>query len=79
MKIYVKVFAYLRQKYPHVNDLNPLELDVDENATVEDVIKKLDFKPEEIHLILLNGKKVSKSELLEDNCTISLFPPIGGG
>jgi len=79
LKIYIKVFAHLRKKYPNVNDLNPLELEVNKNTTVEEVIDKLNFKLEEIHLILLNGKKVSKNQLVEENCTISLFPPIGGG
>ncbi|MHA1223003.1 MAG: MoaD/ThiS family protein [Candidatus Heimdallarchaeaceae archaeon] len=80
MKIYVKVFASLRKKYPQVNDLNPLILNVKKGISIADLIKTLDLDLDEINLILLNGKKVKIQDTIEiEESIISLFPPIGGG
>ncbi|MHA1304949.1 MAG: MoaD/ThiS family protein [Candidatus Heimdallarchaeaceae archaeon] len=80
MKLYVKVFATLRAKYPNINDLNPLEIDVEPGISVSELIHKLGFEEANIHLILLNGKKVDfKTLIKEEKSTIALFPPIGGG
>ncbi|MHA1668337.1 MAG: MoaD/ThiS family protein [Candidatus Heimdallarchaeaceae archaeon] len=80
MKIYVKVFASLRKKYPQVNDLKPLILNVKKGISIADLIKTLDLDLDEINLILLNGKKVKTQDTIEiEESIISLFPPIGGG
>ncbi len=80
MKIYVKVFASLRKKYPQVNDLKPLILNVKKGISIADLIKTLDLDLDEINLILLNGKKVKIQDTIEiEESIISLFPPIGGG
>jgi len=79
MKVYVKVFASLRKKYPNVNDLNPLILDIQEGISIKELIIKLEFNLEEIKIILVNGIKVSQEHIIEKEDTISLFPAIGGG
>ncbi len=80
MKVLVKVFATLRKKYPEINDMNPLVLEFEEGVTAKEIIKKLDFQISEIHLILLNGRKIKPETSISDNNGIlSLFPPIGGG
>jgi len=80
MKVLVKVFATLRKKYPEVNDMNPIVLEFEEGVTAKEIIEKLDFQISEIHLILLNGRKIKPETSINDNnSTLSLFPPIGGG
>ncbi len=79
MKIYVKVFASLRKKYPDVNDLNPLVLDIQKGIIIEELIFKLDFSLDEIKIILRNGIRVSLESVIEEDDIISLFPAIGGG
>ena len=80
MKLFVKVFATLRKKYPEVNDLNPLVLEVKKGIIISDVLEQLGYAETEIHLFLLNGKKVDASTtIIEDESILSLFPPVGGG
>ncbi len=80
MKVYVKVFASLRQKYPDINDLNPLTIDIKKSTKIIEIIALLDFTKDQVHLILLNGHKVSiDTSIEEDESILSLFPPIGGG
>ena len=80
MKLFVKVFATLRKKYPEVNDLNPLVLEVKKGITITEVLEQLGYAISEIHLFLLNGKKVDADTTINENESIlSLFPPVGGG
>lgn len=80
MKLFVKVFATLRKKYPEVNDLNPLVLEVKKGIFISEVLEQLGFAISEIHLFLLNGKKVGPETIIDESDSIlSLFPPVGGG
>lgn len=80
MRVYIKLFASLRNKYPGINDLNPLEKDFAKGITVGEVILLLDFKQEEIKITLVDGlKKPLDFKIEKENTIISLFPPIGGG
>ena len=80
MKLFVKVFATLRRKYPEINDLNPLVLEVKKGIKISKVLEQLGFDISEIHLFLLNGKKVdAETKINESESILSLFPPVGGG
>ncbi len=80
MRVYIKVFASLRNKYPEVNDLNPMEMHLDKGISLAELISLLDFKQEEVQIALVNGLKKSLDfKLVEEEAIISLFPPIGGG
>ena len=80
MRIFVKVFASLRKKYPEINDLNPLEMTINEGTTIAQIITKLNFEQEDVKIILINGLKASLDDVIEEEgCIISLFPAVGGG
>ncbi|MHA1219926.1 MAG: MoaD/ThiS family protein [Candidatus Heimdallarchaeaceae archaeon] len=80
MKIFVKVFASLRKKYPDISDLNPLEMEIDKGTTLAQLIARLNFSQEEVKIILVNGLKASVDDIIkEERSIISLFPAVGGG
>jgi len=80
MKIFVKVFASLRKKYPSVSDLNPLEMEIDKGTTLAQLIARLNFSQEEVKIILVNGLRASVEDIInEEGSIISLFPAVGGG
>jgi len=80
MKVYVKLFASLRIKYPDVNDLNPLEIEIEKGITMAQLIEKLGLNKEEVRLKYINGKKADYNTRIEtENAVIALFPAIGGG
>ena len=80
MKIFVKVFASLRKKYPNITDLNPLEMEIDKGTTLAQLIARLNFNQEEVKIILVNGLRASVEDIInEEGCIISLFPAVGGG
>jgi len=80
MKIFVKVFASLRKKYPSVSDLNPLEMEIDKGTTLAQLIARLNFNQEEVKIILVNGLRASVDDTInEEGSIIFLFPAVGGG
>lgn len=80
MKIFVKVFASLRKKYPNITDLNPLEMEIDKGTTLAQLIARLNFNQEEVKIILVNGLRASVEDIInEEGSIISLFPAVGGG
>ncbi|MCE7749706.1 MAG: MoaD/ThiS family protein [Candidatus Heimdallarchaeota archaeon] len=80
MKIFVKVFASLRKKYPNITDLNPLEMEIDKGTTLAQLIARLNFNQEEVKIILVNGLRASVEDIInEEGSIISFFPAVGGG
>ena len=41
MRVYIKVFASLRNKYPGVNDLNPMEMQLEKGTSLAELISLL--------------------------------------
>ncbi|MHA1686820.1 MAG: MoaD/ThiS family protein [Candidatus Heimdallarchaeaceae archaeon] len=79
MKLKVKLFATLRAKYPQVSDLNPLEVEVEDGITVEQLVEQLGLPKEQVQLIYINGMRADLSTSITKEATIALFPALGGG
>ena len=74
MKVRVKLFATLRKFGPEEQ-----EMELPENASVEDVIRLLKL-PEKIPILrIVNGEHRNLKHTLKEGDEIALFPPIAGG
>ena len=74
MKIKVRLFATLRDGRG-----KELEHEMDEDATVLKILHALEIEPEDIAILLIDGRDGSFDTQLSDGNIISLFPPVGGG
>ncbi|NLM44995.1 MAG: MoaD/ThiS family protein [Clostridiales bacterium] len=74
MRVKVRLFATLRE-----NRDKEMIIELPDGATLSDIIKHLNIPKEQATLLLINGKFAKLDEALEDNDTVSIFPPIGGG
>lgn len=74
MQVKVKLFASLRE-----NREKEGLFDLKQGATPKDVVEYLNIPEKEIALILINGRYQKMDTILQDNDTLSLFPPVGGG
>lgn len=74
MQVKVRLFATLRN-----NRDKEMVLELIESATTRDIIEQLSIPEEEAKIILVNGRGAKLDEILKDNDTVSLFPPVGGG
>lgn len=74
MQVKVKLFATLRE-----NREKEMLLDLDKETTIRDVVEYLNIPEIEVAIMLINGRHQNLDAILEDNDTLSLFPPVGGG
>ena len=54
------------------------QLDIDGDASVKDVLRRLDIIPETV-LVIREGELLMKTDLVADSDTIELRPVISGG
>ena len=74
MQIKVRLFATLRE-----NREKEMIMDLAQGATPKDIIERLNILEKEAAIILVNGRGAKLDKVLEDNDTVSIFPPVGGG
>jgi len=84
MNITFKLFATLTDYLPpSARAGNIVELEVDENATVDEVIAPYGIPPKLVHLVLVNGVYVPPEERATRNLNagdvLAVWPPIAGG
>lgn len=74
MKLEIKLFASLQKFMP-----NAEKVELDDNCTVSELLKKIGINPSEVAIILVNGQHVELDQTLSENETVAIFPPIAGG
>lgn len=68
------MFAYFRD-----NRDKKLFLEEPEGTTVKDILDEIQLNPDEVSIILKNGRDALITSILSNGDILSLFPPVGGG
>ncbi len=55
------------------------KIEIENNTRVQDVLSKLKIPAEQPMLIMVNGLRVAKEQMLEEGDVVELIPPFGGG
>ena len=81
MEIRVKLFATFREKGPKgLAIAEAFTLEIEENASVFDLLNKLDIPAVEAKIVLINGVAAKDyNDIIKENDLVACFPPIGGG
>lgn len=88
MKVYVKVFATLVRsvskavlaRYPQgIRAGSPLEVELPESSTLDDLIAYLALPREEVKMTFVNGRAQELDCLLAPEDQVGIFPAVGGG
>ena len=74
MKLEIKLFASLQKFMPKVE-----KIELDDNCTVLDLLKKIGINSSEVAITLVNGRHVQLDQTLHEGETVAIFPPIAGG
>jgi molybdopterin converting factor small subunit len=79
MKVYVKLFALLREHHPGPNRSIPLEVELPEGAVVSDLVPRLNLPEKLVRNAFINNATATLTTELNDGDKVSLFPPVVGG
>ncbi|MGQ9618688.1 MAG: MoaD/ThiS family protein [Candidatus Aminicenantia bacterium] len=77
MKIKIKTYGLLRKYIP--GEKNPYEMEIEEGATVSDLLKILKIPEEYIPIVTLSDKKVALSYTIKNGDELTFLPIMGGG
>ncbi len=78
MRVKVKLFGPLREKLPPEKRQIPIEVEVPEGATVQDVANLLGIGNVGA-VILVNDQESHRGKQLNEGDVVSFFPPLAGG
>ena len=79
MKLTVKLSTTLRD---YVSDYVPetgLQVEMPEGSTVAQLAQHLGLPPQDIKIVMVNGRQQKVSDLMRDGDRIAYFPAVGGG
>lgn len=85
MKIGLKLMATIAHLMPPGPQVaHKVEIDVDEDVTLNDIIEKHKVAPELAHLVLINGTYIEPHQrnqpgLIRENDVVAIWPPVAGG
>ncbi|MDW8327225.1 MAG: MoaD/ThiS family protein [Anaerolineales bacterium] len=79
MKVYVKLYALLRQHHPGPDRSAPLEVELPAGATVADLIPRLNLPAKLVRNAFINNQTAALTTPLQDGDRVNLFPPVVGG
>lgn len=79
MKVYVKLFALLREHHPGPNRSIPLEVELPEGAVVSDLVPLLNLPAMLVRNAFINNATAALTTELKDGDKVNLFPPVVGG
>lgn len=83
MKISIEFYASLMKYLPPGNSRFRREVKVEEGMALNKLIDQYHIKPEEAHIVLVNGNFVNVEDRadrqLKENDVVSIWPPVAGG
>jgi molybdopterin converting factor small subunit len=80
VRVEVRLYATLADHVAEARAAVPFEADLPDAATVGELIDRLRLPPEEVRLVIIDGRVVHRRENhLTDGSRVAFFPPVGGG
>lgn len=79
MKLTVKLSTTLRDFVPDYVPETGLQVEMPEGSTVAQLAQHLGLPPQDIKIVMVNGRQQKVSDLMRDGDRIAYFPAVGGG
>ena len=79
MKVKIKFYADLKNRYASHTEDGMIEVQMKEESTINDVLKRLHIDDREIGFVILNGEKAQKDAPLSEGAHIQIFSLVAGG
>ena len=79
MRLIVKLYGTLSRSFDEYDHLSGLEVNIPEEASINDLLDYLNLSSERLGMIYMDGKLLNKKSRLKDGALIKIFQPISGG
>lgn len=84
MQLKLKLYAGLEQFLPRDAQNNAVLIDINQEATVNSIIRQCNLPVDLAHLVLLNGNYVDPRQrdslnVFKEGDTLAIWPPVAGG
>ena len=79
MLVRVKLFATLGSHLADVPPGTPFNMELPDEATVQDLVATLELPAAEVKVVFVNGRARPLDYVLEHDDEVGIFPPVGGG
>ncbi len=79
MRIQIKLFATLSGYAGNAAPGVPFEIEVPNDATVDDLVDRLKLPRKEVKVFFVNGRSRAIDWTLEDGDEVGIFPLVAGG
>ena len=79
MKIRVKLFGTLPQRYPDYDSARGLELEIPDGAKVKDLLARLEISAADGGLVAIDNRVVRHDDELKEDSSVRIFQRAFGG
>jgi sulfur carrier protein ThiS len=79
MKINVKLFGTLPQRFPDYNSTQGLEVEIPDGAKVKDLLAHLDISSSDSGFVAVNNQVVRHDDDLKEGASVRIFQRAFGG
>ncbi len=79
MRVQIRLFADFQEYLPPGSDPYSCSLNLEEGATVGQVLEKLKIPESLPMIVLVNGLHRKSEDPLQNGDVLSVFPPVAGG
>jgi len=79
MRVRAKLFATLSHHLAGVGPGTPVEVEISDGSTLDDLVDRLHVPHDEIKMVFVNGRTRPLDYELQPGDEVGIFPPVGGG
>lgn len=79
MKVTVKLYGTLSQRFPGYQRSQGIEVEVPEGATVEDLLTRLEIPGSQRAVVIVQSRILKADDEIRCGVLVSVFQAIGGG
>ncbi|WP_299392123.1 MoaD/ThiS family protein [uncultured Desulfovibrio sp.] len=79
MRLHIKLSTTLRDYVHGYEPEKGLHLEVPDGMTVGELARHIGLPPEEIKIVMVNGRHSEADDAMRDGDRVAFFPAVGGG
>lgn len=79
MKVRVKLYGTLSQRFPDYRLSQGLEVEVPDGATAEDLIAVLGIPESQRAVVIVRGRVLTAGDAIQSGASVNIVQSIGGG